>query len=696
MATYMHIATVPSGVFWYNVTPSYTGMDPQTSTLFVLANMDGTYTWIRGTGFTYDATGPTGGTVTELVRTNYSGDTGTNGDIYEIVTSVTGVNLVALFNALFTGNRAAFALIFNAPDTFNGSSGVDLFVGGPSGDSFNGGAGTDWVSYDNALSAIRADLSNAATNTGSDAVGDTYSSIENLQGSDFNDVLVGDAQSNVLRGGAGADTMAGGAGSDTYNVDNAGDVVIESPGEGTDTVETFINFGLTANLENLTLLGSTDLQGYGNDLANTIAGNTGNNLIDGRGGADNMGGGAGNDTYFVDDPSDSVFEVAGQGNDTVFSSANFALPANVENLVMQGGIDLQGYGNSQANVIYGNAGNNLIDGRGGIDLMVGGAGDDTYFVDDPSDSAFEVAGLGNDTVFTTANYGLAADVENLVMQGSANLQGYGNNQANVIYGNGGGNLLNAAGGIDLMVGGAGSDTYFVDDPSDSCFEVAGQGNDAVFASCNYGLAAEVETLVMMQGFGDFQGYGNNQANTLYGNGGNNLINGAGGADLMIGFAGNDTYFVDNAGDAVAENFGEGSDAVFASVSYALTANVESLVMQSGADLQGFGNGLANVIYGNGGNNVLDGGAGSDVLTGNAGNDSFRFRQGEADGDTIVDFAGNGAALGDSITFIGYGAGATFTQNDATHWQVNFNGGASHEVITLLNGASIDPTDYIFI
>src|SRR5262245_37745372 len=94
-------------------------------------------------------------------------------------------------------------------------------------------------------------------------------------------------------------------------------------------------------------------------------------------------------------------------------------------------------------------------------------------------------------------------------------------------------------------------------------------------------------------------------------------------------------------------------------------------------------------------NVLDGGAGADQLTGNTGNDTFVFHMGQAAGDIIVDFAGNGASAGDSLQFVGYGAGATFTQNDATHWQVNFNGGASHEVITFLNGASIDPTDVLF-
>ena len=111
-----------------------------------------------------------------------------------------------------------------------------------------------------------------------------------------------------------------------------------------------------------------------------------------------------------------------------------------------------------------------------------------------------------------------------------------------------------------------------------------------------------------------------------------------------------------------------------------------------------GNTLANSIVGNSGNNTLDGGAAADVLTGNAGNDTFVFHRGQGNGDTIVDFAGNGAAAGDSLQLVGYGSMATFTNIDATHWQVNFFTpmGPAHEVITFMNGASIDPTDYSFI
>ena len=121
-----------------------------------------------------------------------------------------------------------------------------------------------------------------------------------------------------------------------------------------------------------------------------------------------------------------MIENASEGNDTVLSPRQLRGCGDVENLVLQGGADLQGYGNGLANTLIGNSGNNILDGGAGADAMTGGAGNDTYFVDNAGDPVIESAGEGNDTVFATVNFRLSANVETLVLQGSADLQGYGN------------------------------------------------------------------------------------------------------------------------------------------------------------------------------------------------------------------------------------------------------------------------------
>ena len=190
------------------------------------------------------------------------------------------------------------------------------------------------------------------------------------------------------------------------------------------------------------------------------------------------------------------------------------------------------------------------------------------------------------------------------------------------------------------------------------------------------------------------------ANTLYGNTGNNLLNGEGGADIMLGGAGNDVYFVDNIGDRVIENLNEGTDAVFSTIDYTLTANVETLVLQGSGNLSGTGNALDNTIHRQRRRQHLNGGAGADVLMGNAGNDTFVFNAGQANGDTIIDFAGNGAGAGDTLSFVGFGTagdGATFTQIGATNeWTIHSGLDAHDEIITFMNGASPDTSDWHFV
>jgi RTX calcium-binding nonapeptide repeat (4 copies) len=141
--------------------------------------------------------------------------------------------------------------------------------------------------------------------------------------------------------------------------------------------------------------------------------------------------------------------------------------------------------------------------------------------------------------------------------------------------------------------------------------------------------------LILQGNADLQGYGNGGSNALFGNSGSNILNGEGGADVMVGGAGNDIYFVDNFADAVFENPGEGIDTVFSTAHFRLSENVETLVLQGNADLQGYGDSHANTLYGNTGNNILNGEAGADMLVGGQGNDAFIFDVGQAAGDTVV-------------------------------------------------------------
>ena len=645
---------------------------------------------------------------TDLVQSSVGFTLGFN---VENLTLTGGGNINGVGNGLanvITGNGGDNILTgLGGNDTLDGAGGADTMVGG---------LGNDTYVVDNA-----GDVVTEAVDEGTDTVQSSIdytlgANVENLTltgaafsgiGNDVANVMTGNASSNVLvgfggndtlDGGAGGDMLVGGLGNDTYVVDNAGDFVVESANEGIDTVNASTHYRLAENVENLTLTGSADLQAYGNSDANTLTGNAGNNLLDGDAGADTMLGGAGNDVYFVDNAGDAVVEDPGEGFDAVFSTAHFRLSANVDALVLQGNADLQGYGNGDTNLMYGNAGNNILDGGAGADAMFGGAGNDVYYVDNAGDQVVENPGEGFDAVFSTAHFRLTANVEALVLQGSADLQGYGNAGVNALYGNAGNNLLDGGAGADAMSGGAGNDIYFVDNAGDSVFENSGEGTDVVFSSAHFGLSANVETLVL-QGSADLQGYGNSEANTLYGNTGSNLLNGEGGADIMLGGAGNDVYFVDEVGDLVFENLNEGTDAVFSTIDYTLTANVETLVLQGAGNLSGIGNALDNKLFGNSGDNTLNGGAGADRLTGGLGNDAFVFNAGQANGDTIIDFAGNGAGAGDTLSFVGFGTagdGATFTQIGATNqWTIHSGLGGPDEIITLANGASVHPTDFLF-
>jgi Ca2+-binding RTX toxin-like protein len=131
------------------------------------------------------------------------------------------------------------------------------------------------------------------------------SNADTLRGYAGNDSLYGYAGNDILNGGTGNDTMMGGAGDDMYYVDSAGDVVSEAASAGTDRVNSYINYTLGSNVEQLYLYGSATT-GTGNSLNNKIVGNSNDDYLYGYDGNDTLDGGTGNDTM-----------VGGAGNDTL-------------------------------------------------------------------------------------------------------------------------------------------------------------------------------------------------------------------------------------------------------------------------------------------------------------------------------------------------------------------------------------------
>lgn len=297
-----------------------------------------------------------------------------------------------------------------------------------------------------------------------------------------------------------------------------------------------------------------------------------------------------------------------------------------------------------ADKLFGEAGNDRLLGGAGADVLDGGVGNDTYVLADAGDVSLdtivEFAGGGVDTVEAGADYMLAANVENLILIGTGNLSGTGNDADNSIVGTIGNNVIDGGLGNDTMTGGQGDDTYYVDSSADRVVESAGAGNDEIRSKLNvFGLAglANVERLSFV-GTGNFTGTGNGLANEITGGDGADTLDGAGGADTMAGAANDDTYIVNNAGDLVVEGDGEGIDTVRSSVAYSLGDFVENLVLTAGGSLNATGNGLDNALTGGAGNNQLDGGLGADTMAGLAGNDSYVV---DSLDDVVVEAAGQG-------------------------------------------------------
>ncbi|MBG1269058.1 beta strand repeat-containing protein, partial [Nostoc sp. WHI] len=254
---------------------------------------------------------------------------------------------------------------------------------------------------------------------------------DNLFGDFGNDTLLGGAGNDTLDGGLGADSLNGGVGNDTYTVDNLSDTITESFNAGTDLVKSSVSWVFADNLENLTLTGTEAINGTGNSLNNILTGNTGANILrgedgndslfgsagndtlfggsgndtlDGDAGINSLDGGAGNDIYTVDSLNDTITEGLDAGTDLVKSAVSWVLADNLENLILTGSGVINGTGNSLNNILTGNTGANTLRGEDGNDSLSGSSGNDTLFGgagDDTLDGGTGInsldGGVGNDT-----------------------------------------------------------------------------------------------------------------------------------------------------------------------------------------------------------------------------------------------------------------------------------------------------------
>ncbi|MBK9663813.1 MAG: hypothetical protein IPO71_12915 [Nitrosomonas sp.] len=207
----------------------------------------------------------------------------------------------------FTGSTngdSLYGTAFN--DTFNGKGGNDALIGRLGNDTYivdNGGVSI-FESLSEGTDTVRSSISFSLPVNVENLTLTDISDI-NGAGNDLNNILIGNLAVNQLNGGLGndtlnggadADTMIGGLGNDNYVVDNVGDAVTENLNEGTDRISSSVTYTLPANVENLTLTGTTAINGSGNGLANILIGNSAINQLNGGGGNDTLDGGTGNNT----------------------------------------------------------------------------------------------------------------------------------------------------------------------------------------------------------------------------------------------------------------------------------------------------------------------------------------------------------------------------------------------------------------
>lgn len=462
----------------------------------------------------------------------------------------------------------------------------------------------------------------------------------NLLGGKGNDFIrVNHGGSAVLNGGEGADEMWGGRGANTFHVDNVNDKVLEQANGGIDRVIASINYVLGSNLENLELAGAA-LLGTGNEANNSIHGNGMGNTLNGKAGYDALYGGGGSDTY--------IYELY-SGTDAIYEIANSQDESDILRL---------GHGIDPGDVQIRGTDNGWFQVRDNSGILV-----EIKATDDRS-SGVEQIHFDNGTVW---------NVDDVAVFNGPPIVGQRPAAQDVMTGELYSFTLPESTFINeadetLVIDVQYLPTWLSFDAHSRTFSGTPPGGVSIYnvlrvaATDTWGQSAVFYMEVTV--FGRVTGttsadtlIGSSDPELIFGLAGDDVLNGGVGRDKMFGGEGNDTYTVDTPYDEVVENFGEGDDLVNASVSYALSANVERLTLTGSAMIDATGNALGNILTGNSkintligfeGDDTLDGKGGGDVMIGGLGDDIYVV---DSAADTVSELAAEGRdAVRSSIAY----------------------------------------------
>jgi Ca2+-binding RTX toxin-like protein len=353
-------------------------------------------------------------------------------------------------------NYGDIVYAWDGDDYVYGLGGDDWLYGGDGADYLDGGGGSgDWARYGTSDAPVIVSLA-TGLGFGGEAEGDQLVRIENLAGTDGDDVLVGNGLANELHGGWGNDLLKGGGGADRLDGWHGIDTASYNGSDEGVVVSLMHHTAHDGDAEGDVLLGIENLNGsshadhlWGDDVPNTLRGLEGNDTLKGYGAADTLWGGSGFDHL-----------MGGGGLDTLYGENG--------NDELDGGAD--------SDTLHGGAGNDHLNGGAYPDTMIGGYGNDTYRVDNWEDVVTEAGGQGFDEVWASASWALTpgADVELLRTDndnGTLPFELTGNATGNVVRGNNGENTIGGGGGNDELTGLGGQDVFLFDTPLDAATNV---------------------------------------------------------------------------------------------------------------------------------------------------------------------------------------------------------------------------------